>query len=195
VVKEGDTAYGFGWNVTGEGDGKSIWHTGKTAGYRAFLGRRLKDRSTIILLTNQGDSKRMEISQALLHLLSDEPYALPKRSGAEKIYAMIHQSGIQEAMRWADSQTERKDSEYDFNEGELNGLGYELLYGENRTGDAMGVFQWNADAHPGSSNAFDSLAEAYRKKGDKSQAIRYYQKAVELDPTNLHAVAMLKELR
>jgi Tfp pilus assembly protein PilF len=39
------------------------------------------------------------------------------------------------------------------------------------------------------------LAEAYLKSGDKKQAIRNYEKALELDPKNENAKETLKELR
>jgi cytochrome c-type biogenesis protein CcmH/NrfG len=52
----------------------------------------------------------------------------------------------------------------------------------------------NTTEHPVSSNAFDSLGEAYRVNGEKHLAINSYQTAVKLDPTNGHGAAMLREL-
>ncbi|HEY2847399.1 MAG TPA: tetratricopeptide repeat protein [Pyrinomonadaceae bacterium] len=45
------------------------------------------------------------------------------------------------------------------------------------------------------SNTFDSLGEAYQVNGNKDLAIKNYRKAIELDPTNLHAIDMLKKLQ
>jgi predicted Zn-dependent protease len=73
-------------------------------------------------------------------------------------------------------------------------LGYQLLYGDKRVQDAIAIFKLNATEHRLSSNAYDSLAEAYRKNGADELAISNYQNAVMLDPSNLHAVAMLKEM-
>jgi tetratricopeptide (TPR) repeat protein len=56
------------------------------------------------------------------------------------------------------------------------------------------MFELNATEHPASSNAFDSLGEAYRQNGERDLAISSYQTAVKLDPTNGHAAAALKEL-
>jgi hypothetical protein len=53
----------------------------------------------------------------------------------------------------------------------------------------------NTVEHPASSNAFDSLDEAYRQSGEKKLAIRSYQTAVTLDPTNGNAKAMLRDLK
>lgn len=190
-VEEGTSTYGFGWNVGENGSGKYVWHTGSTAGFRAFIERRLIERVTVILLTNKGNSKRTEICDAILNILSARPYVMPKMSGAEKMYGTIRKSGIQAATQLYDSL--KTSTDYDLGEFELNTLGYQLLDGDNRVRDAISIFKLNTTNHPTSSNAFDSLAEAYRKSGADELAIRNYQKAIHLDPTNLHAVAMLKE--
>jgi hypothetical protein len=77
---------------------------------------------------------------------------------------------------------------------ELNALGYELLH-QGRYGQAIVVMQLNATDHPGSSNAFDSLGEAYMEAGRREEAIRSYERAVALDPANETAVQALEKLR
>lgn len=191
-VREGASSYGFGWNIAETDGEKYVWHTGSTAGFRAFVERRLTSKITVILLTNRGNSKRIEINDAILNILRGKPYVLPKMSGAEKLYKTIHDSGVQAAVQTYDSLA--KGSDYDLSEPELNTLGYQLLYGDKRVGDAIVMFKLNADSHPGSSNAFDSLGEAYQKEGEKNLAVKSYQNAVRLDPANGHAAAMLKQL-
>ncbi|CAN5795310.1 hypothetical protein BH24GEM1_BH24GEM1_03360 [soil metagenome] len=77
---------------------------------------------------------------------------------------------------------------------ELNALGYELLR-QGRHGHAIVVLQLNTADHPGSSNAFDSLGEAYLESGRREEAIRSYERALALDPANENAVRMLEKLR
>jgi len=194
-VKEGTTTYGFGWNI-GEQEGhKYVWHQGATGGFRALIERRLSEKITVIILTNKGNSKRLEINDAILNILSGRSYVFPKRSIAEMIYEAISKKGFEAAMKTYQTLRAANDSTYDFGEPELNSLGYQLLYGNHKTSEAIEIFQLNTDAYPKSSNAFDSLAEAYEVSGNKELAIKNYQTAVELDPTNLHAVDMLKKLR
>jgi tetratricopeptide (TPR) repeat protein len=88
-----------------------------------------------------------------------------------------------------------KNPDYDLGETELNTLGYQLLYADKRVSDAIAVFKLNTAGHPTSSNAFDSLGEAYRQNGERQLAVICYQTAVILDPANGHAAAMLKELK
>lgn len=49
------------------------------------------------MLTNRGNSQRLDINAAIQNILGDKPYVLPKQSGAEKLYKTIHESGIQAA--------------------------------------------------------------------------------------------------
>ena len=193
-VEEGTSTYGFGWNVAEEGGNKYVWHQGSQAGFRAFIKRRLKDRVAVIMLTNKGNSKRLDISAAIQNILANKPYALPKRSGAEKLYKTILDSGIQVAMQIYDS-LKSENADYDLGESELNTLGYQLLYGDKRVSDAIAIFKLNTTEHPLSSNAFDSLGEAYRANSENELAVNSYQTAVKLDPTNGHAAAMLRELK
>jgi CubicO group peptidase (beta-lactamase class C family) len=194
-VQEGISTYGFGWNIEEEGGSKYLWHTGSQAGFRAFIGRRLAERVTVIMLTNKGNSKRQDINVAIQNILADKPYVPPKQSGAEKLYKTIHGSGIQVALQMFDALKNSKRGDYDLGESELNTLGYQLLYGDRRASEAIAIFKLNTMEHPASSNAFDSLGEAYGANGEKDLAISSYKMAVKLDPTNGHAAGELKELK
>src|SRR5262249_3349299 len=132
---------------------------------------------------------------AILNILSGRSYVFPKRSIAELMYETITSNGFQAAVTTYKSLRGANDTSYDFGESELNSLGYQLLYGSHKTNEAIEIFKLNTDAYPKSSNAFDSLAEVYQASGNKDLAIKNYQTAVGLDPTNLHAVEMLKKLR
>jgi CubicO group peptidase (beta-lactamase class C family) len=70
VVREGQTTYGLGWNINGDVPGKRVWHQGNTAGFRAFIERRLRDRITVIMLTNGGNTNRMAINDRIQKILA-----------------------------------------------------------------------------------------------------------------------------
>jgi len=83
---------------------------------------------------------------------------------------------------------------YDFQEQQLNSLGYQLLKME-KIKEAIEVFKLNVEVYPQSYNVYDSLAEAYMINGDKELAIKNYERSLELNPKNSNAVEMLKKLR
>lgn len=68
------------------------------------------------------------------------------------------------------------------NEAELNTYGYQLL-GMDKTDEAIEAFVLNTKKNPNSANCWDSLGEAYSKKGDKKNAIASFKKSLSLNPT------------
>lgn len=81
-----------------------------------------------------------------------------------------------------------------FTEIEVNAMGYALMNG-GQLDAALRLLELNAESHPQSANAWDSLAEAHMKRGNTAKAIEYYEKSLELNPANTNAEAMLKTLR
>jgi dienelactone hydrolase len=79
-------------------------------------------------------------------------------------------------------------------EGFLNQLGYRLLYFSGTPAAALDIFNLNAEIHPASSNAFDSLGEAYLTLGNNDLAVINYKKSLELDPKNDNARRMLEQI-
>ena len=91
-----------------------------------------------------------------------------------------------------------KDPKYKFFdfEGELNEAGYNVL-GSGQIKEAIFIFQMVVDLFPDSANAWDSLAEAYLKTGDKAKALEYYNKALKIDPdgvTGKNAKEMIRSI-
>ncbi|MFL5740846.1 MAG: DUF2911 domain-containing protein [Flavisolibacter sp.] len=66
-------------------------------------------------------------------------------------------------------------------ETELNQYGYQLL-GSGQTDKAIEILAMNAKRFPNSANCFDSLGEAYAKKGDKKNAIANFKKSLSMNP-------------
>ena len=81
-----------------------------------------------------------------------------------------------------------------FTEGQMNSIGYAYL-GMNMIDSAIIVFKFNVGEFPESANVYDSLGEAYMKKGENQLAILNYEKSLELDPENGNAKKMLEKLR
>lgn len=80
-----------------------------------------------------------------------------------------------------------------FTEVEVNVMGYQLM-GAGQLAPALRLLELNAESHPQSANAWDSLAEAHMKSGHREKAIEMYRKSLELNPANTNARNMLKTL-
>jgi predicted alpha/beta superfamily hydrolase len=80
-------------------------------------------------------------------------------------------------------------------EATVNGMGYYLLYQAQNVDRAIEYFKLNVATYPDSPNAYDSLAEAYRVKGEKALAIENFEKSLKLNPANESAAKQLQELK
>ena len=78
-------------------------------------------------------------------------------------------------------------------EATINRVGYDAMNILDADA-ALPVFRWNAERFPNSSNAHDSLGEAYRAAGQLDRARDSYRRALTLDPANGRLQATLDDL-
>lgn len=126
-------------------------------------------------------------------MLADAERIANLKSIAAPLQRALDTQGIDAARGQYAELRRREPGAYDFDEGELIGLGY-LLLDQKKVDEAIAIFTINTEAFPQSSNAFDSLAEGYMMKGERERAIQHYRRSLELDPKNSNAAGMLKKL-
>lgn len=116
-----------------------------------------------------------------------------RKSLTDTLSATIASGGIDQALKQYYVLKGSSPTTYNFDEDELNVLGYELLHA-NKINDAIRIFQLNIEAYPNSANNYDSLGEGYMNDGNKPLAIANYEKSLQLNPKNHNAVLMLQKL-
>lgn len=79
-------------------------------------------------------------------------------------------------------------------EAELNAVGYRLMAAQ-RIELALGIFKLNTELYPDSANVFDSYGEALANAGKREEAIKAYEKALQLAPNYPSAVDALQRLK
>ena len=70
------------------------------------------------------------------------------------------------------------------NEADVNMLGYEYLTNFQKPKTAEAIFKCNTMLYPKSANVYDSYAEALLANGQPEQAVKNYQKVVDLAKAN-----------
>jgi uncharacterized membrane protein len=116
-----------------------------------------------------------------------------RKSIADTLSATITSRGVDAAVQQYRAFKAAAPATYNFDEAELNALGYQLIQA-HKLKDAVRIFQLNVEAYPQSSNVYDSLAEAYMDDGDNTQAVASYQASLRLDQNNRNAVQMIRKL-
>jgi CubicO group peptidase (beta-lactamase class C family) len=167
-------------------------HDGSDEGFQALLEMNADTGNGVAMMANSDNG--LWVMDAVLRRVATEyawNYKAPENSGAS-LLLIAKLKGVAAALRRYDEL--KKSSEVKFEEGTLNGLGYQLLF-SGQTSDAIAVFQKNVQEYPHSWNVYDSLGEAYEKAGQKDLAIRNYEKSMQLNPKNENAAQHLEKLK
>lgn len=189
--------YGYGWlyEKVDRGPGRdsvmAVRHNGGINGFQSCNFMIPEDGIAIIWLDNTSQDR--EIQEGITELLYGRAARTPRVSIARTIYPIILRQGADSAVRRYHDLKRQASERYDFSEAEMNLLGYHLLQ-HGRSEAAVEILKLNAEEHPESSNAYDSLGEAWLAAGDTAKAVVNYQHSLELDPGNQNAVQLLQRL-
>jgi CubicO group peptidase (beta-lactamase class C family) len=192
--------YGYGFGISDQPIGKTnqktkvIQHSGGINGFNSLLTRLVDKQQTIIILDNVGLGRyHGNITNSIISILNGQPIDAPKKSLVEALYKTATEKDGTATVAEYRKLKAANAALYDFSEGELNTLGYQLL-GMKRPTDALEIFKLNVEMFPKSANPYDSLGETYLAIDRKELALVNYKKALELDPKNTNTAQIIKRL-
>ena len=187
--------WGLGWGIERTEKSVSLWHWGDNGAFKCFVAAQLKNKTAIVMFTNSENG--LAIAKPIVHdAIGGQQLAFTwikydsYDSVATRFAKAVRVNGASQAI--ADFAALLKAEAV--RESSINSLGYRLL-SRKKTADAIRIFQLNVELYPDSANTYDSLGEAYMAAGDKTQAVKNYEKSLSLNPQNTNATAMLKKLR
>jgi CubicO group peptidase (beta-lactamase class C family) len=192
--------YAYGWNISKVSLASkeiinSVAHSGGIQGFSTLLTRYPDQKHLVVLLDNTSQGGNLgRINRAITNILYNQPFEMPKQSIAEVLMKTITEGGdVAAAVKQYRELKATQGAVYDFAEGELNTLGYQLL-GAKKLKEAIEIFKLNVEAYPQAANPYDSLGEAYLAAGDRELALQNYRKALELNPQNKNVAIVVKNL-
>ena len=188
--------YGYGLGIheqeAGEKRVRVIEHGGGIFGFRSALWYLPEEDYTIVVLDNT-EGHAGGVATTIFRVLHGLEAEMPKPSIAQEVHRVIEADGIDAAARRYDAVKTGEAEMWNFEEQELNSLGYIYLQ-DGRTDAALRVFKLNVDAYPASWNVYDSYGEALAAAGRKDEAITQYRKALEINPASTSAKGALARL-
>ena len=190
-------SWGLGWGLERSQRGKAIWHWGENNGeFQNFVMAYPKEKLAIVVLTNSGNGlsiipaivvRAIGGNHAAFAWMGYESYNSP----AKVLFRTILVRGVAAIQAY---RTSRRQDRGILSESQVNSIGYWLL-GKKRVNEAIEIFKLNVENFPQSSNAYDSLGEAYMISGNRELSLRSYERSVQLDPRNTNAIEMIKKLK
>jgi CubicO group peptidase (beta-lactamase class C family) len=190
-------AWGLGVGLETMPEGEYFWHWGDNGDSKAYVTAFLPKKDAVIYFAD-GDNGLSFTREILADAIGGEHPALAHlgyagyNSPGRRLIKTTLAEGAAEGLK--EYRDERSRTGEKIDEDNMNTLGYVLL-GMKRLDDAIAFFTQNTEDYPQSWNVWDSLAEAWMDKGDKEQAIKDYEKSLQLNPDNKNGAEKLKKLR
>ena len=141
----------------------------------------------------------LKTDQSLVFLPEKEGEALDYKNvrvdAAEKLgIEWLMEGNLEKAVAIYQQKKQEQPNFMPAHEEYINRGGYQAM-GNGNLDLALNIFKLNVALHPKAYNTYDSLGEAYMKKGEKELAIKNYKKSLELNPKNNNATEMLKNMK
>ena len=189
--------YGYGWyiedtqtNINGSETLKA-YHTGSVPGFISLNIKLIEDNHSVIILANSDVVPILEIGDKLVATLYDLPYDLPRKPIIPMMLQSIEKQGIEIAIGEYKRLKSTQRGLWKIRVGELNYLGKELIK-LDKMEEALIIFKLNIEEFPQSDIPYESLASYYERNGNKTKALEYYQKALEINPYNERVARRIK---
>jgi CubicO group peptidase (beta-lactamase class C family) len=188
--------YGLGFKLVDSALGKPmVTHGGDWRGFKSDLTLLPEQGIQIVQLTNNAQDDSVEAARdAVEAILAGKPRPVLRTSIHWELYKQADALEAAQLSQWLDQQWAQAPRRYDFPGQPLEQVADDLL--RRKAADkAVVVLEFNARIHPGSLDALDSLADAYRETGNRQAAIEQVQKMIALKPESRRLRQRLAQLQ
>ena len=176
------SGYGFGWGVKKSKDhGKRISHNGSNGAYAHSIIWYPKEDIYIVYVTNANSSKIEYLGYTVAKIILDENYVPKPIQNNVYSFSMeyIKQHSTENSNKLLTLLQENYADKFT-NSNTLNSIGNILLMLNTNLDWALEFFKINVQRYPKDGNLWDSLGDGYKANNLKKDAIKSYQKAIEL---------------
>jgi CubicO group peptidase (beta-lactamase class C family) len=190
--------YGCGWEIrelpakSGQPAKKARTHEGFLFSWHTRFYQIPDDQYLIVILSNGGSAPIENMIGGITDILYGRTVENRRPLVANEIWKSHADNSVTQTIGKFRTQFKNDPADWDYSEYDLNKLGYTLLLTDQPP--AIEVFRFITEIYPKSWNAWDSLGEGLATAGKKEEAIKAYQKSVELNPENKAGIEMLKRL-
>jgi tetratricopeptide (TPR) repeat protein len=152
----------------------------------------------LIIYSNKNEINRIvespvvSLEKDMLQIMEHKNY-VPQYALANEIFKLLNNNTVNSLMSDKNNIATRLKNQSK-NSAELNSLGY-VWMAAGEMNEALLAFELNALLYPNDPNVYDSLGEINLKMNKTSEARKYYQQVLALQPSNENAKQMLERLK
>ncbi|WP_442264568.1 serine hydrolase [Tenacibaculum sp. ZS6-P6] len=181
--------FSYTWGIYGPKGKQYYGFAG--GGVNAFM--KFIDKDLTIIILSNGFKNRPVIATAITYIsgLIDNSLVRKDRMLNEDIRLAFILNDYNKAVKKY-NQIKQNNKDINFERG-LNNVGYYYL-SNSQINKSIAIFKLYTQEYSNSSNAFDSLGEAYFNNEQYDSSRVNYKKSLELDPRNKNAEKMLKKI-
>ncbi|MCB0628352.1 MAG: serine hydrolase [Saprospiraceae bacterium] len=175
--------------------GGAIPHAGGFSGANTVHYEILRDQVSIDVFANRDELVAEDVGTGILAIIRGKEPEKPAQPAHLLIYRSYRDKGI-DYVRDHFEELSTNWHPADPKDMILNMIGYNLMYSDDpaEVDQAIEVLTLNTELFPEVANVWDSLGEAWLRKGDKTKALRYYKKALAIRPDLPSALEAVKGL-
>ncbi|RSC92652.1 serine hydrolase [Tenacibaculum singaporense] len=183
-----DSYYGYGMQFPNPKEGNIYGHSGGHYGVGSEWRVYKQEGYTVIILTNKdADKGFLDVRYFIEKTISGNTPKLDNYFFTKKVIKTCLTKNLEETKSLV------RKSKFKISEIDLNTKGYDMIK-RGFYKKAIDLFTIEILYFPESYNAYDSLGEAYMRDGQIRNAIKNYQKSLEINPENLNGKEKLREL-
>ncbi|UCD18203.1 MAG: hypothetical protein JSV44_04635, partial [Candidatus Zixiibacteriota bacterium] len=204
------SGYGYGWQIgnfpagTGGDSVSVVFHDGASPGYESIIVRIPEDERLIIILSNVNEPwlhmrlarPKYDIAPAILAILYDREYQLPRRSAAYTLAVKDTLSGNYSIDEGFAELLSRHRNEYSFDAEEFYCVGlcfaWDKMFYKTRAFLKIAVEDLGVDHLPNAWQCHNVYGESLFMLGMIEAGCAQFERSLELKPGNSFAIRALK---
>ncbi|MEW5797610.1 MAG: serine hydrolase [Bacteroidota bacterium] len=186
--------YGLGWFInTSAHNRKIVGHSGGGHGFSSDLQISLNDKTVVVVLINNNISAR-EISKNIFTILYKNYYEKPQKPLENILFEAAEEKGVEFVTTQYQEILKRHHIEKTPNAWVYIRLS-DIFSALNRHDDALRILELGRAEFPAEAPLYNVTGNIYMSKNNKQESIKWFSKALEVNPRDEYANMMLNEIK